>query len=534
METELFNNVMLVDDHEQAKFELLRLEAEIFDKRSIVTVDSSSDYSEYSKASSSRPPSGSSIHSSSSKSKHLATASENSRSLVRTCRKETDEKITKSSAPTKSIKRVGGKGDDKNKDQCNYCNKKGFLICCDFCEAAFHVECHTPPLESVPTGSFECYQCYYRRFYEKNPVQSSKNVNIGYSTACFIKELETMQIVPFSLPEHVNAFIKDVPSIMPNKEFKRKFKRKKDVPSDCYVCDRPVSFRNSNQCQFCTNTIHLDCDPQPSCSTRLYAWRCALHVENYLDTYMLDSTSTHKRIKLWAEHKDSNLDQLQTERAFFKRLVVNSNKIQTLEVAQTMLDLKNSSTAMSSNTTSSSQQPSALSISPYNQTSFNNSTLYSDVFITNPKAIAAFFMPAFETGCIQQESSEPIKPVIYDGRPLSIGTSASCTFNLSSLPFKCKAMSSKQLILQRKQELHYLCAGIGGFTRVDKVLLAERPPRFPADLCPCIEQESKDEGSDRNPPMTCSRIAVFPHKMYKVQLGCAHFYLLFRPVANQF
>jgi hypothetical protein len=48
-----------------------------------------------------------------------------------------------------------------------------------------------------------------------------------------------MRIVPFTLPDYVKAFVKHVPSILPNEEFKRKFKRKKtDYFNNCYVCDR--------------------------------------------------------------------------------------------------------------------------------------------------------------------------------------------------------------------------------------------------------------------------------------------------------
>lgn len=117
-----------------------------------------------------------------------------------------------------------------------------------------------------------------------------------YTTAYLMKEIQTMKIVPFTLPESVKSFVKDLPPLMPNDEFKRKFKRKRtDTLNNCYICNRwslsarsyrdsfrTVTLRNSNQCQFCSNTIHLDCDPRPSCSTRLYAWRCSQHIENFL------------------------------------------------------------------------------------------------------------------------------------------------------------------------------------------------------------------------------------------------------------
>jgi hypothetical protein len=90
-----------------------------------VTVDSSSEYSEYSKASSSnsRPPSGGSVHSVP-KSKPLAPDPEDLKPAIRKSRQIADEKISKSSAPAKasSTKKASSKEADKNEDRCDYCN----------------------------------------------------------------------------------------------------------------------------------------------------------------------------------------------------------------------------------------------------------------------------------------------------------------------------------------------------------------------------------------------------------------------------
>jgi hypothetical protein len=65
------------------------------------------------------------------------------------------------------------------------------------------------------------------------------NGQLGYETAYLLKELRTMRIVPFELPDQVKALVGEIPSLMPNEEFKRKFKRKKtDYFDDCYVCDK--------------------------------------------------------------------------------------------------------------------------------------------------------------------------------------------------------------------------------------------------------------------------------------------------------
>ncbi|KAL9185901.1 hypothetical protein ACHAXT_003678 [Thalassiosira profunda] len=44
-------------------------------------------------------------------------------------------------------------------DQCFMCNKGGKLLCCSFCEKAFHLSCHRPRLDEVPRGSWKCQEC---------------------------------------------------------------------------------------------------------------------------------------------------------------------------------------------------------------------------------------------------------------------------------------------------------------------------------------------------------------------------------------
>jgi hypothetical protein len=85
---------------------------------------------------------------------------------------------------------------------------------------------------------------------------------------------------------------------------------------------------------------------------------------------MLESASTYKRVKLWTEHTDPKLDQNQTEKEFRRRLNNNSNYVRTLEAAQAMLDLKNSSSQKLV-----AKQECILPVIP-----FNDSMLYSGRF----------------------------------------------------------------------------------------------------------------------------------------------------------
>ena len=42
---------------------------------------------------------------------------------------------------------------------CNECGKGGMLIACDTCEAHYHLDCATPPLQSIPDGTWVCGNC---------------------------------------------------------------------------------------------------------------------------------------------------------------------------------------------------------------------------------------------------------------------------------------------------------------------------------------------------------------------------------------
>ena len=44
-------------------------------------------------------------------------------------------------------------------DNCRQCQKRGDLLCCDRCEATFHLTCLNPPLTNVPTVQWFCPVC---------------------------------------------------------------------------------------------------------------------------------------------------------------------------------------------------------------------------------------------------------------------------------------------------------------------------------------------------------------------------------------
>ena len=49
--------------------------------------------------------------------------------------------------------------DDDHKDHCEVCGSGGDLLCCDTCTSSYHLECLSPPLAEVPSGSWVCPLC---------------------------------------------------------------------------------------------------------------------------------------------------------------------------------------------------------------------------------------------------------------------------------------------------------------------------------------------------------------------------------------
>ncbi|WCJ37135.1 Acyl-CoA N-acyltransferase with RING/FYVE/PHD-type zinc finger protein [Euphorbia peplus] len=50
-------------------------------------------------------------------------------------------------------------GEDGHYYECVVCDVGGELLCCDTCPNTYHLQCLSPPLESVPTGDWQCQNC---------------------------------------------------------------------------------------------------------------------------------------------------------------------------------------------------------------------------------------------------------------------------------------------------------------------------------------------------------------------------------------
>ncbi|OAY30082.2 hypothetical protein MANES_14G007252v8 [Manihot esculenta] len=49
--------------------------------------------------------------------------------------------------------------DDGHYYECVICDNGGDLLCCDTCPCTYHLQCLNPPLESIPSGNWQCENC---------------------------------------------------------------------------------------------------------------------------------------------------------------------------------------------------------------------------------------------------------------------------------------------------------------------------------------------------------------------------------------
>jgi hypothetical protein len=47
----------------------------------------------------------------------------------------------------------------KQSDWCKICDDGGTLICCDYCDDSYHLNCLNPPLQKIPEGNWACPEC---------------------------------------------------------------------------------------------------------------------------------------------------------------------------------------------------------------------------------------------------------------------------------------------------------------------------------------------------------------------------------------
>ncbi|QQP35148.1 FYVE-containing protein_ putative, partial [Caligus rogercresseyi] len=95
-------------------------------------------------------------------------------------------------------------------------------------------------------------------------------------------------------------------------------------PKNCVVCQRTSRGVPALSCDYCSSVYHLDCLDPPLCEIPKDTWMCPTHVEHFVDSHLLDSTSFTQRIKLWDKYARAPVDTDSIRVDFFRK--INSGK----------------------------------------------------------------------------------------------------------------------------------------------------------------------------------------------------------------
>lgn len=91
-------------------------------------------------------------------------------------------------------------------------------------------------------------------------------------------------------------------------------------PKNCCVCSKTSRGVPSVACDFCVSVYHLDCLDPPLCEMPRERWMCPNHVEQFIDSKLVGSTSLTERLKLWNKYARDpiNVDSVRLE--FFRKV----------------------------------------------------------------------------------------------------------------------------------------------------------------------------------------------------------------------
>mmetsp|Transcript_15854 Transcript_15854/g.28050 ORF Transcript_15854/g.28050 Transcript_15854/m.28050 type:complete len:273 (-) Transcript_15854:834-1652(-) len=86
---------------------------------------------------------------------------------------------------------------DKNSDDhCYICCYGGLLVCCDHCDKSFHMNCHVPPLQSIPEGEWKCCEC----------AAASFSVSVDNFLSGCVQSFHFERIKPYSMNNEYFAY----------------------------------------------------------------------------------------------------------------------------------------------------------------------------------------------------------------------------------------------------------------------------------------------------------------------------------------
>jgi hypothetical protein len=121
------------------------------------------------------------------------------RSYIKLENKKTNAKsVQRNNMVKKSINKRDLLNPDKevNEDLCFVCQTGGFLICCDGCSNACHLECADPALDSIPEGIWFCAECNERLETGETVLPLTRNDDVNNNDATAATEAEKPVYVP--------------------------------------------------------------------------------------------------------------------------------------------------------------------------------------------------------------------------------------------------------------------------------------------------------------------------------------------------
>ncbi|XP_064613233.1 LOW QUALITY PROTEIN: PHD finger protein 12-like [Liolophura sinensis] len=268
--------------------------------------------------------------------------------------------------PRRRVREYRRQGRAVNHDCCDSCKEGGDLLCCDRCPAAFHLQCHDPPLEEdeLPSGEWICHRCRVtppqpevtednntpapppapapkpstsrsrgRRRSQEEPMEiQDADEDMSHPLKMLAKAARLMNPVQFDLPKDV-ACTTSLPGSSKRRWTKeatrgppKKLAHELDsgivpLPAKlCFVCNKSCKKAPLIQCDYCPLLFHMDCLNPPLTSLPSGRWMCPNHAEHCLDEGLLKSVSLTERVKLWDHYTSSPVNQHTAKICFLKKI----------------------------------------------------------------------------------------------------------------------------------------------------------------------------------------------------------------------
>jgi len=158
-------------------------------------------------------------------------------------------------------------GEDENDDLCDVCGDYGDLICCDHCNKSYHLDCHSPKIDTLPKGKWHCMDC--------RPLFHTPN-KVGRPKKLFIAEVS-------------------------GKEWKCKIRGPIETCSICFPNDGD---QDLTHCKTCDKPYHLKCHTPSLDSKPRGRWKCSKCKD---ETRILADSLMKKSPSVKNEHDNDNI-----------------------------------------------------------------------------------------------------------------------------------------------------------------------------------------------------------------------------------